>query len=568
MSENEKFDPADLNSTGDRDVNYESTSISGTDNRSRFKEIREVLHKYKVITRGVSPKKLRMILEDLGPAYVKLGQIMSLHSDILPKRYCDELLKLNTYVRPMPFSDVCDVLNNSYRGDWREIFQEIDETPIGSASIAQVHKAKLKDKSPVVIKIERKGIYDTMARDIRLLHKAVKLLPPVPNLKNLVDLDMVLDEMWTVAQQEMDFLKEASNMEEFERLNADIRYIYVPRLYREYTTSRVLVMEYIDGVRIDQVDELRDKGYSPDEIGRKFVNNFIKQVMDDGFFHADPHPGNVMIRDGKIVWLDMGMMGRLSERDRRIMMKAVRAIGMHDVSGVTDAVLELGDFWRKPDRDQLNDDIRDFLDTYGSASMGDLDIGETLSELLEIMKKNFVGIPHGMTMLVRGLSHMEGVLANISPDINMMEIAARRVSEEWLSDVNWKEEIKKGARKAYLSINRGIEIPVLLSDALKDFSRGRSHLKLELEPTHDLNELVHYAIRNLMIGFCITALLISSSILCMTDMKPKIMGIPVLGFFGYLVAAIAVLLILMRYLLRKIREYRKRRNKKKINRRK
>ena len=186
------------------------------ENSERFREIKDVLRKNQ-ITRGVTPEKLRMILEELGPTYIKLGQIMSLHSDFLPKAYCDELLKLNSDVPPMPFDDVEDVINHSYGQDWRELFQFIEEAPLGSASIAQVHRARLKNGEEVIIKVERKGIYDTMARDIGLLHRLVKLIPPVGDFKNLVDLDMVLDELWSVAQEEMDFLKEAANMDEFSR---------------------------------------------------------------------------------------------------------------------------------------------------------------------------------------------------------------------------------------------------------------------------------------------------------------------------------------------------------------
>ena len=240
----------------------------------------------------------------------------------------------------------------------------------------------------MIIKVQRKGIYDTMARDIRLMHRAVKFLPPVGDMKRLVDFDMVLDEMWTVAQEEMNFLHEESNMLEFARNNRDVRYVRCPKLYEQYSSSKVLVMEYIDGCAISDVETLRSWGYDLDEIGRKFVNNFIRQVMDDGFFHADPHPGNVKICDGRIVWIDMGMMGRLTDRDRRIMVEGVRGIAMHDLDRVEHAVLSLGDFRGKPDRNQLYADLRQFLADYGSASMGSINVAEMVTALMDIMKEN------------------------------------------------------------------------------------------------------------------------------------------------------------------------------------
>ena len=517
------------------------------ENSERFREIKDVLRKNQ-ITRGVTPEKLRMILEELGPTYIKLGQIMSLHSDFLPKAYCDELLKLNSDVTPMPFDDVEDVINHSYGQDWRELFQFIEEAPLGSASIAQVHRARLKNGEEVIIKVERKGIYDTMARDIGLLHRLVKLIPPVGDFKNLVDLDMVLDELWFVAQEEMDFLKEAANMDEFSRNNASVQYVTTPKLYHEYSTGHVLVMEYIDGSSLDDVESLQNAGYDMDEIGTKFVNNFIKQVMDDGFFHADPHPGNVKIRDGKIVWIDMGMMGRLSEKDRHTMIKGIRGIALHDISMVENSVLEIGEFRGKPDRERLYQDLKKFIADYGTTSMGSLDVAAAIAGLVEIMKQNRISLPHGVSMLCRGLTHIQGVLAVISPDINMMQIAVNRYTEDFLKNINWKSEFQKQARIVYRSVNKGVEIPGLVTDILKEHLEGQSVVNIDLHSSEDLTNVISAAIRNIVVGLCVAALLIASSVICTTDMTPKILGIPALGFAGYAFAMVVSIFLTVRYL--------------------
>ncbi len=520
------------------------------DNRSRLKEITDILIRNK-IGRGVTPEKLRIILEELGPTYIKLGQIMSLHSDILPKAYCDELMKLTSEVKPMPFQVVEEVINRSYRMDWHEIFSKMDEKPLGSASIAQVHRAKLRDGTDVIVKVERKGIYDTMARDIGLLHKAVKLVPPVGNIKNLVDLDMILDEMWTVAQEEMDFLKEASNMEEFAHNNEGIKYIGVPKLYREYTTGKVLVMEYIDGYAVNAKEELLRDGYDLEEIGRKLVNNYVKQVMDDGFFHADPHPGNVKIRDGKIIWIDMGMMGRLTERERKQMENGVRGIALGDISMVENAILELGKFWGKPDKGKLYQDLREFIDEYGAVPMESINVAEFFQEITEIMKANKIGLPHGMTMLMRGLVQMQGVLMDICPSINMAEIAASRTKEDFLENLDIPGEIKKGAKHVYRALYNAVEIPPLLEDILEEYLKGQTQVKLRLDATPEFTELMHRLVRNLVMGLWVLGLLIASSIICTTDMKPQMFGIPVLGAIGYLLGFIICLYMFIRHWLSK-----------------
>ena len=538
-------------SSDDRNAGQESAAQSDKgkiDNRARLGEITAVLRKHQ-ITRGVTPEKLRAILEELGPTYVKLGQIMSLHSDVLPQRYCDELMKLTSEVTPMPFEEMVEVINRSYREDWHQIFASIEKETLGSASIAQVHRAKLLDGRDVIVKVERKGIYDIMARDIGLLKRAVGILPPVGGLKNVVDFDMVLDELWATAQEEMDFLKEAANMEEFTRNNQGIRYIRCPKLYHEYTTSRVLVMEYIGGCPVDDKKSLLAEGYDLAEIGRKLVNNYVKQVMDDGFFHADPHPGNVKVLDGKIVWIDMGMMGRLTNRDRNLMARAVRAIAVGDIAVLESTILELGDVQGKIDSGKLYGELRDLMDRYGNASMGSIDAVEFFRDTMEIMKNNSIKLPHGMTMLVRGLTQMQGVLLNISPDINMAEIAAARLKEEMLQNFDLRVEASKAGRRIYKAVGRTLDIPPLVKIALEEYLKGQARVNMELDATKKFSQLMRRLVRNVVMGLWVMALLISSSIICTTDMKPRLLGIPALGFFGYILAFIICLYVFIRHLL-------------------
>lgn len=506
-----------------------------------------VLKKYK-ITQGLTPEKLRLILQELGPTYIKLGQIMSLHSDILPKEYCEELMKLCSDVEPMPFQQVEEVLYESFGCKWNEIFSRIDKKPLGAASIAQVHYAVLKNGDEVVVKVQRKGIHDIMSRDITMLHKAVRLVPPVP-IKGIVDFDMVLDEMWAVAQEEMNFLTEASNMEEFARNNKDIVFAATPCLYREYTTSCVLVMEYIDGYRIDDKENLQKDGYDLNEIGSKLVDNYIKQVIEDGFFHADPHPGNVHIRDGKIVWMDMGMMGRLSERDKKEIGKAVTGIALNDIGMIQDAVLAVGDFRGEPDTARLYKDIRMLIDKYGNQEMGQIDVAVFMQELMEIMKTNKIALPHGFTMLARGLTQMEGVLADIAPSINMVEIAAARLKEQMWQNFDWKSELKNTGKTLYKSAHRAITLPQQLAHILEEYERGQTRINLDMHSSDQLSGLLHRLVRNIVMGLWVMALLISSSIVCTTDMKPRILGIPALGVLGYLFAVIIVLYTIVKHFI-------------------
>ncbi|MDO4554103.1 MAG: AarF/UbiB family protein [Lachnospiraceae bacterium] len=518
-------------------------------NKSRLREITTVLRKYD-IAKGQTPEKVRKMFEELGPTFIKLGQIMSMRSDIFPREYCEEMRLLRSEVTPMPYQQVIEVIENSYTRKQDSVFSSFEAEPIGSASIAQVHRAVLKNGKKVVVKVQRQGIYDTMEKDIALLHRAVRFIPPLA-IKGLIDLDQVLEELWTSAKEEMNFLKEASNMEEFARLNKKVAFVDCPNLYPEYTTDKVLVMEYIDGYSVEEKKTLLEAGYDLHEIAEKLADNYVKQIMEDGFFHADPHPGNLRIREGKIVWIDMGMMGRLSESDKRLIGKAVDGIGRNNISEVVEVILALGEFHEKPDRSRLYADVEALLARYGMMDMGDIDIAAMMMELIEIMNANKITMPSALTMLARGMTTIEGVLADLSPQINIVQVASARMTSVFLQNLDFKKELKKEGRLWYRSIHKALDVPVLMADLLRSYRNNETRIKLDLHATDDLRDMLNTLIQRLVTGLLIASLLIGSSILCTTDMKPKLLGIPAIGAIGYVLAFILTIYMVIRHLQEK-----------------
>ena len=258
------------------------------DQHKRLGEIIEVLRRNE-ITREMTPEKLCAVIEELGPTFIKLGQILSMRSDFLPAAYCEALTRLRTQVEPMPYEQVEAILEDAYGHPLQDIFASFEQNALGSASIAQVHAAELVSGEKVVVKVQRQGIHETMNRDIVLLKKAAEIIKYTPH-KGLVDFNRVLDEMWIVAQQEMNFLTEAQNLETFAHMNKDVVYLSVPKLFPNYCTSTTLVMEHILGIPIDDHEALLRAGYDLNEIGSKLADNYVKQITEDGFFHADPHP--------------------------------------------------------------------------------------------------------------------------------------------------------------------------------------------------------------------------------------------------------------------------------------
>ena len=500
----------------------------------RLREIVEVMRRHSII-HGVSPEKLRLILEDLGPTYVKIGQIMSMRSDMLPQKYCDELMKLRADVKPIEFAEVVSLIEKEYGTPIKEVFPEIEEKPLGSASMAQVHIVTLKDGRKAVAKVQRPHIEDIMAQDIALMRKAAKLFKIIELSGDVIDFNSVIEEMWVVSKQEMDFLLEAKNCRELAQLNADVEYVAFPEVIDSLTTSKILVMEYVDGIQVDKVAELTALGYDMNEIGEKLADNYIKQVLDDGFFHADPHPGNIWVRDGKIVWLDLGMVGRLSNRDRVLFKNAVMAIVNNDIFEVKNVLLSLGTVKGRVNHALLYDDIDELIAKYANLDLGTMDLGQLFEEMLDLCNRHNISTPARITMLARGVVTIEGVLSACCPDVNFVQLAKSHLKETYMDKLDLAAELKKSGKNLYTMTKKAIDVPGQLSDLLKMATKGQMKMNLDVTGAEEPIKQIDHMVDKFIICIIASSLLIGSSLISTTNMRPQVLGIPlfgVLGFFG------------------------------------
>jgi ubiquinone biosynthesis protein len=502
---------------------------------TRLREMAGTLKRHGII-HGISPEKLKAIFEDLGPTFVKLGQIMSMRTDMLPKSYCDTLAELRTDVKPLTYEEVIRVIESEYGRGTDEVFLKVFEEHIGSASIAQVHKAVLKNGKIVVLKIQRPGIYQTMERDIQLLKKALSFNKILKiNIGN-IDFNMFLDEMWATAQKEMDFIAEADYIKEFTDLNADIVYVAFPHIERHLTTSRVLVMEYIAGVQIDDLENLRKLGYDINEIGIKLAENYVKQIVDDGLFHADPHPGNIYIRDGKIVWLDLGMVGRITNRDRILLKKIILSVVQQNVEDLIEIFLALDTIKGQVNHTKLYEDIESLLVRFGDVDLADLHLGQIMEEVKDILNFHQISLPSGIAMLVRGVITIEGVLAFCSPQVNFVQIMANHISGNMLKDIDLKKESLAAAISLNGFVKNSLALPEQLSNVLKMAMRGQTKINVALSTADEPVRRANMMIDKLTICLLCASLIIGSSIVCTSDLTPRIFGIPSLGLGGYIIA--------------------------------
>ncbi|MFR1519233.1 MAG: ABC1 kinase family protein [Clostridia bacterium] len=519
--------------------------MDGKFSKKRLGEILAAAKRQK-LTKGLTPVKVRSLCEDLGPTFVKFGQIMSMRSDIIPEEYCRELSKLRTEVKPMSFSEVTAILRQELEksGCSPDEFSEIDPLPLGSASIAQVHRARLKNGDPVVIKIQRPNIREMMADDIALLRKAAGILKIATGTGDVLDLQTILDELWRTSQEEMNFRKEGAHLETFYKNQEEIKYASCPKVYENFTTNALLVMEYIDGIPIDDSAALAEAGYDIGEIASKTAENYCKQILEDGFFHADPHPGNIWIAEGKIFWLDLGMMGHLSAYYRRVLRNAITAILQNDMYSLKNAVLLFGEPKAKINHAVLYTDIDDIVGRYMSMGIGSMNLGQLTEDLLELLKKHEIAISSEITMLARSMVTIQGTLSLCSPDTNLIEILSNHMAGILQKEFNLQKELRRNFINIYSSAVKSTEIPSQLSDLLKIAKNGQIKISTEHADGADTRKAFYKISRKICSAWIASAFMISAAIFSLSGIRPLIFSMPWPAFAclaaGTLLAAYAL----------------------------
>lgn len=460
----------------------------------RLREITRVLLKHK-LEFGITPEKIRKVAEDLGPTFVKAGQILSMRDDLIPLAYCEELKKLRLNVAYMPFDVVKGQIEKTTGKKVEEIFKSIDEKPLGSASIGQVHKAVLLNGEEVVFKVMRPGIYKMVESDIRLLKTALNAQNLIPNKNSSnIDFNVLIDDIWDIIKEEMDFRHEVRNCKLFGSLNQEFAYIGVPKIYDEYTYEEFYVMEYIDGIQVNDIKGLEEAGYDLHDIGEKLSNNFIIQIVSKGLFHADPHPGNILIRDGKIIWIDFGSVGLISKYDRSVYKRGIIAFINQDVYELQNIILSFGVINEESlDYSLLYSDIESMLFKYSGMSAGEVDMGVLLEELMKVIKHHPVVLPRGLTALGKSILTIQGLLNEVDPNIDLVSMFIGVIKNDILKDTDYKQKTFVNASRAINAVSKTAKIPSQVATLLDLGVKGRARVNLDIVNVESLNKTLKSA---------------------------------------------------------------------------
>ena len=502
----------------------------------RLAQIAQIVNQFDIV-HGLTPVKMRLMFEALGPTFVKVGQILSMRSEILPQSFCDELAKLRADADPMPYGTVLQVLEDEYGRPAGEIFDHIDATPLGSASLAQVHRAKLTTGEDVAVKVQRPGVRETMAQDVSIMRTIARIAAKTMPSAQVVDLSGVVEELWDTFEAETDFMIEARNLAEFKRFCEHYKYMDCPKPYSDLCTEHVVVMDYVEGISVSHPDELIEAGYDLKEIGTKLVDNYATQVLDEGFFHADPHPGNIMVRGGRIVLLDLGMTGRLNAKTRSVLKDMIFAVAKQDSPALADGLLRFAGAEADPeDYPALLADLDVIVKEFGTVDLAELDIAAMLTALTQMAQRHGIEVPSTVTTVGRALVTLEGLLDEFIPDVNMIQIISDHIAASTSKKDFAKDEAESLVVEGHQALHSLLAAANELKVASRMLTRGQLRVNMEMVGSQEPIHLLANMVNRLTMALIVVGLFIGSSIVYYAGIKPVIFGIPIVGFLGYVIA--------------------------------
>lgn len=510
--------------------------MSANSEKRRLKEIVSVFIKHGIKEGITNPVQARLALEELGPTFIKIGQMLSMRPDILPESYVREFKKLQDDVTSEDFEEIKAVLERELGGPIERFFVSFEEEPIASASMAVVHRATLYNGEEVAVKIQRPKARESMLNDLSILRRITHFVKYAPRA-GVLNLEEAAEELLQAAKEELDFTTEANNLKRFAEYNKDPK-VRCPRVYEEFTTRDILVLQYIEGIPILNTDRLQEEGYDLQALTIKLADNYIKQIFEDGFFHADPHPGNLLVQKGAIIYLDFGMMGYLSKALKEKFNALIYSMATGNVDGMTRAVLSIGIKKGKVDRRRLYSDIEEIYNEYIETSFHEIDLPRMMEEVFVACRRNNIAIPPDLVRLAKGLVTVEGLVAKLAPDINIMDLAIPYAKRYLASKREFKKEIAEQAENLYLLTKSGTKIPVKFLELINSALAGK--LKIQMEHTN-LDETVNKLnkmVNRIAFSLILSSLVIGSSVVINAKVGPKLYDISIIGLVGFLSAAV------------------------------
>ena len=491
------------------------------------------------IERFSRAERVRMALEELGPTYIKLGQVLSTRPDLIPVDFINELSKLQDDVSPCPLSDVCGVIASELGHPPDDVFESFEETPLASASIGQVYRARLKDGEAVAVKVQRPGIRKIIEVDLEIMLHLATLME-----RHLEELAIhrpvrIVEEFAKVIEREIDYTIEATNMERVAREFLDDPTIYVPKVFRETTTARVLTMEYVEGIKVSQIDALERAGLDRKVITIRGANFYLKQIFNQGFFHADPHPGNIFVlSDNVICLLDFGMVGSVDRQTREEFVDLVDSVINQHENRVCQILLKLAVWDEEPDMQSLEKDVATFMGQHLHKPLKEIRIGKLLQDLLEIASRHRLGIPPDLFLMMKALGTIEGVALSLDPDFDMTAQTEPFIERVKLARFFPHRIAGDVFRIAGDLLQFTRQFPREVLEISRLIRQKKLTVKLDHQGLEDMLATHDRISNRISFSIIIASLIIGSALIVISGTPPFVYGISLIGIILFLAAAV------------------------------
>jgi ubiquinone biosynthesis protein len=465
--------------------------------------------------RGVSPAaRFRMMLEELGPAFIKIGQVLSTRVDIFPPEFIKELVLLQDRVQPHPFEEFEQALLKAYDKPVNETFSSFETRPLASASLSQVYKATLANGDQVVVKIRRPGVVQKIKGDLNLIKRIARQAElRIPSLR-MYNITRILDEIIRTVSREVDYFNELKNIKRMQSNFRRSKSIYIPRVYEEYSRSNIIVIEYIDGIKVSNIDELKESGCDLKLLARRGSRSIFRQVFIHGFFHGDPHPGNIFIMDDNVVsFIDFGMMGRFSEKSRDLIGRLLIAFATIDADEFVEVLEDMGSLDNRAQVHELKSEIEEIFIDYFHADMKQIDLSELMTRSLTILSKYYIVLPAVFTLFYKVMITTQAIGYILDPDFNINRELTPFVKKLMQERYSPATMIKQNIRilRRYHALYR--DLPGQLRQAMKLFDKGTLPISLDSESLDKIYQSGFTIGLDISLGVLTASLVIGSSML-------------------------------------------------------
>jgi predicted unusual protein kinase regulating ubiquinone biosynthesis (AarF/ABC1/UbiB family) len=509
----------------------------------RAAHITRVLAKYGLKERGAADlplreraHNLRSALEELGPTFAKLGQILSTRPDLLPPEVIDELSTLQDQVPPLTEAEVVAVMEEELGVPWEDVFESIDPQPLAAGTIGQVHRATLETGEPVVAKVQRPGARDEIMRDLGLFELFAEKAEHRHAMRRLVDIPAVIDHLSESLKRELDFRREASNIARLREVLAPYPRLDVPGVFEQLSSSRLLVLEFIDGVPVRQAPDVPERR----QAARQLIESYYRQVLTDGFFHADPHPGNLLWADGKVYFLDCGMVGEVEPRVRELMLLLVMAFWQEDDAFLSEVVLQLSGHGDYPDLDvpEFQREIGALFEGIRGQSLTEIQLGPVLQGITQVSARHDVRLPASLALTAKALAQMQLAASELDPELDPFSVVGRFLVKRFAARFTDSADPKKlfyEAQKAKVRLNRFVESIERMTGA-----RAGPRFQVDFPAMAGLETTIRRAVRRVALAMLAAATIVATGFAAASAQAPDwlatTMGIGAAALSGLLIA--------------------------------